>query len=204
MGIIEKKEEVLDHNLVKMRTAMNQLFTNTDYDNTNKEEVKKKYEEIEKSFKKLKIDEGAPKATEKRMKAVQTGLNLLKEVYDPSYGMYSERERNLKKKAGYSEFQMLTAQQVNMSSKTSSEDYRSKNKYHVKSIQSSSRKMEMKTVYADRSDSESDGEDDSGFELVNDPKEKQSASTKVKSLFKQAENGLQSRSFENGNTTLWQ
>jgi len=64
--------------------------------------------------------------------------------------------------------------------------------------------MEMKTVYADRSDSESDGEDGSGFELVNDPKEKQSASTKVKSLFKQAENGLQSRSFENGNTTLWQ
>ena len=119
--------------------------------------------------------------------------------------MYSERERNLKKKAGYSEFQMLTAQQVNMSSKTSSEDYRSKNKYHVKSIQryhlykpniyikmsitfyfSSSRKMEMKIVYADRSDSESDGEDDSGFELVNDPKEKQSASTKVKSLFKKS------------------
>ena len=83
--IIEKKEEVLDHNLVKMRTAMNQLITNTDDDNTNKEEVKKKYEEIEKSFKKLKIDESAPKATEKRMKAVQTGLNLLKEVYDPSY-----------------------------------------------------------------------------------------------------------------------
>jgi len=99
---------------------------------------------------------------------------------------------------------MLTAQQVNMSSKTSSEDYRSKNKYHVKSIQryhlykpnilkyqlpfnfSSSRKMEMKTVYADRSDSESDGEDDSGFELVNDPKEKQSASAKVKSLFKKS------------------
>ena len=53
-------------------------------------------------------------------------------------------------------------------------------------ISSSSRKMEMKTVYADRSDSESDGEDDSGFELVNDPKEKQSASTKVKSLFKKS------------------
>ena len=125
--VMEKKEDILDHNLVKMRTAMNQLITNTEEDNTNKEEVKKKYEEIEKSFKKLKIDESAPKATEKRMKAVQTGLNLLKDMYDPSYvsvknvhtcinlsifiyqGMYSERERNLKKKAGYSEFQMLTA-----------------------------------------------------------------------------------------------
>merc|ERR1712227_243775 len=133
-----------------------------------------------------KIDESAPKATWERMKAVQTGLNLLKEMYDPSYGMYSERERNLKKRAGYSEFQMLTAQQVNMSSKTTSEGYRAKNRYHVKSIQSSSRKMEMKTVYADRSDSESDDEDGYNFEVVDYPKEKQSASKKVKSLFKKS------------------
>ena len=46
--------------------------------------------------------------------------------------------------------------------------------------------MEMKTVYADRSDSESDDEDGHGFEMVSDPEVKQSASSKVKSLFKKS------------------
>ena len=48
--------------------------------------------------------------------------------------------------------------------------------------------MEMKTVYADRSDSESDDEDgySQNFEVVDYPEVKKSASSKVKSLFKKS------------------
>ena len=83
---IENEEEIVNHNLIKMRTSMNQLMKDEDNENEeNKEDVKKKYEAIERSFKKLSIGEGVSKATTRRKDAVENGIRLLKEIHDPSY-----------------------------------------------------------------------------------------------------------------------
>ena len=83
---IANEEEIVNHNLIKMRTSMNQLMKDEDNESgENKEDVKKKYEAIERSFKKLSIGEGVSKATTRRKDAVENGIRLLKEIHDPSY-----------------------------------------------------------------------------------------------------------------------
>lgn len=81
--VLEKEEDILNHNLIKLRTAMNQLMKDNDDKEEDQEKIKKEYEAIESSFKKLKINEGLDKSIKKRRDTVAAGLKLLKDIYDP-------------------------------------------------------------------------------------------------------------------------
>jgi len=79
--VLEEDEETESHNLMKMRTQINQLMGDED---TANDEVKKKYEDLDKRFNGLKISSNISKQTARRQEAVKSGLSMLKEIYDPS------------------------------------------------------------------------------------------------------------------------
>ena len=53
-------------------------------EDTANDEVKKKYEDLDKRFNGLKISSNISKQTARRQEAVKSGLSMLKEIYDPS------------------------------------------------------------------------------------------------------------------------
>merc|ERR1712070_852288 len=128
-----------------------------DASDADKKTMKKKCEALDKSFKKLNITENSSKATSRRKNAVETGIRLMKEIYDPNYGQYNDRERMLKMKSGYSEYTRKTAQSSNMRSVVSDNVTKSRNSWHSKMASRSSVQMRMRA--ADRSDSEPDEEE---------------------------------------------
>ena len=80
---LDKDEDIVNHNLIKLRTAMNQLMKENEDGNENQELIKKEYEAIEESFKNLQINDSASSTTKRRKEAVTSGLKLLKDIYDP-------------------------------------------------------------------------------------------------------------------------
>ena len=172
--ILEDAEEILNHNLIKMRTIVN--FMLADNSDADKGVVKKKYEALEKSFKKLNLTGNPSKATSRRKNAVETGLQLMKEIYDPSYGEYNVKERMLKKKAGYSEFSRKAALNINVGSRTYDNQTKAENSWHSTKQQAVRSSVQMKMAYADRSDSEEEAE----------PEKQEKMVKKVKSLIKKS------------------
>ena len=146
-----------------------------------KEMMKKKCEALEKSFNKLEIIENPSKATSRRKNAVESGIRLMKEIYDPNYGQYNDRERMLKMKSGYSEYTRMTGQSSNMRSVVSDNVTKSKNSWHSKKVMRSSVQMRMRG--ADRSDSEPDDE-----EVEQQEEQGTKVVKRVKSLFRKSKN----------------
>merc|ERR1711879_515898 len=157
-----------------MRTIVN--FMLADNSDADKGVVKKKYEALEKSFKKLNLTGNPSKATSRRKNAVETGLQLMKEIYDPSYGEYNVKERMLKKKAGYSEFSRKAALNINVGSRTYDNQTKAENSWHSTKQQAVRSSVQMKMAYADRSDSEEEAE----------PEKQEKMVKKVKSLIKKS------------------
>ena len=178
INILENSEDILNHNLLKMRTTVNLLMV--DASEADKEKMKKKCEALEKSFKKLDVIENLSKATSRRKNAVETGIRLMKEIYDPNYGQYNDRERMLKMKSGYSEYNRMTCQSSNIRSVVSDNVTKSKNSWHSKKVMRSSVQMRMRG--ADRSDSEPDDEEEE------QQQEGKKMVKKVKSLFRKSKN----------------
>ena len=85
---LEKEEDIADHNLKKLRTAMNMVMAKISdaNDEKEKENMKVWFELLNKNFQSLEIeDENTPKATVSRKRAVEAGLDICREIYDPSY-----------------------------------------------------------------------------------------------------------------------
>ena len=178
INILENSEDILNHNLLKMRTTVNLLMV--DASEADKEKMKKKCGALEKSFKKLEVTENPSKATSRRKDAVETGIRMMKEIYDPNYGQYNDRERMLKMKSGYSEYNRMTCQSSNIRSVVSDNVTKSKNNWHSKKVMRSSVQMRMRG--ADRSDSEPDDEEEE------QQQEGKKMVKKVKSLFRKSKN----------------
>jgi len=173
--VLDSPEDILNHNLLKMRTTVNMMMV--DASDADKEMMKKKCEALDKSFKKLDISGNSSKVTSRRKNAVETGIQLMKEIYDPNYGQYNDRERMLKMKSGYSEYTRKTCQSNNMRSVVSDNVTKSKNSWYSKKAARSS--IQMKMMAADRSDSEPDEEEQ---------EQEQKMAKRVKSLFRKSKN----------------
>lgn len=63
----------------------------------------------QKKFKLLKIDDKtAPKAMVSRKRAVEAGLEICNEIYDPTNDRFTEREKHLKSEDAMMKYQMAT------------------------------------------------------------------------------------------------
>merc|ERR1711874_832514 len=110
-SVIDKQLEIDDHNLKKLRTAMNMITTTiSDAESqSDKEKMKEWHNLVTKKFALLKIDDKtAPKAMVSRKRAVEAGLGICNEIYDPSNDRLSEREKHLKGEDAMMKYQMAT------------------------------------------------------------------------------------------------
>merc|ERR1711874_573572 len=85
--IMDKQIDIDDHNLKKLRTALNMITaTISDAESeSDKEKMKVWHSLVTQKFALLKIDDKtAPKAMLSRKKAVEAGLGICNEIYDPS------------------------------------------------------------------------------------------------------------------------
>ena len=85
---LEKEEDIADHNLKKLRTAMNMVMAKISDSNNDveKEQMKVWFELLNKNFKSMNIDEGkVSKPTGSRKRAVEAGLDICREIYDPTF-----------------------------------------------------------------------------------------------------------------------
>lgn len=109
--VIDKQLEIDDHNLKKLRTAMNMITTTiSDAESQNdKEKMKEWHNLVTKKFALLKIDDKtAPKAMVSRKRAVEAGLEICNEIYDPTNDRLTEREKHLKGEDAMMKYQMAT------------------------------------------------------------------------------------------------
>ena len=92
--VLNKQLDIDDHNLKKLRTAMNMITaTISDAESQNdKEKGKEWHKLVTKKFELLKIDDKtAPKAMVSRKRAVEAGLDICNEIYDPTNVSNGER-----------------------------------------------------------------------------------------------------------------
>merc|ERR1711953_290156 len=160
--ILEKEEDIADHNLKKLRTAMNMVMAKISdaNDDNEKEKMKVWFELLSKNFKSLKIDEkNAPKPTVTRKKAVESGLHICKEIYDPTYGNLSNNERRMKAMGAYDAYNMYTAQSTNVNFKQGKLKSKSSNMWTAGSKLSERSELTSKTRFRDMSDEEEEEEE---------------------------------------------
>merc|ERR1711874_370017 len=162
IDILEKEEDIADHNLKKLRTAMNMVMAKISDANDEKEKEKMKvwFELLNKNFKSLNIDEkNAPKPTVTRKKAVESGLHICREIYDPTYGNLSNNERRMKAMGAYDAYNMVSAQSSNITSKQVKMKSKGANKWTSGSKGTERSQLAQKTRYRDMSDEEEEEED---------------------------------------------
>jgi len=155
--ILEKEEDIADHNLKKLRTVMNMVMAKISdaNDDSEKEKMKVWFELLNKNFKSLNIDEKrAPKPTVTRKKAVESGLHICREIYDPTYGNLSNNERRMKAMGAYDAYNMASAQSTNITSKQMKLKSKSANMWTSGSKESDRSQLARKTRYRDMSDEE--------------------------------------------------
>lgn len=113
--ILDKKVEVADHNLKKMRTALN-MITSLISEADKPEQVEKMkvwHKLVQEKFAKMSIDEKeVTQPMRNRLKAVQSGIDICNEVYAEGNGA-SERERGLRQQAAAGSYQMMSKQAHN-------------------------------------------------------------------------------------------
>jgi len=109
--ILDKQVEMDDHNLKKLRTALNMITaTISDAESENdKKKMKDWHSFVTKKFALMKIDEKtAPKAMVSRKRAVEAGLEICNEIYDPTNDRLTEREKHLKSESAMQQYQMAS------------------------------------------------------------------------------------------------
>lgn len=113
--VLIEKIQIDDHNLMKLRTALNIITANISEaeDEKDKEKMKVWHDLVRKQFGLLAIDEkSASKLMLSKKKAVESGLGVCTEIYDKGNAL-SERERGLKSVAAMQTYQMSSNQQHN-------------------------------------------------------------------------------------------
>merc|ERR1712142_179982 len=113
--VLVEKIQIDDHNLMKLRTALNIITANISEaeDEKDKEKMKVWHDLVRKQFGLLAIDEkSASKLMLSKKKAVESGLGVCTEIYDKGNAL-SERERGLKSVAAMQTYQMSSNQQHN-------------------------------------------------------------------------------------------
>merc|ERR1712173_239911 len=144
------------------RTAMNMVMAKISdaNDENEKDKMKVWFELLSKNFKSLNIDEKtAPKPTVTRKKAVESGLHICREIYDPTYGNLSNNERRMKAMGAYDAYNMVSAQSTNITSKQMKLKSKSSNKWTSGSKEIDRSQLARKTRYRDMSDEEEEEED---------------------------------------------
>jgi len=109
--VFDKQLDIDDHNLKKLRTAMNMITaTISDAESqSDKDKMKVWHKLVTEKFGLLKIDDkSAPKAMVSRKKAVEAGLEICNEIYDPTNDRLTEREKHLKGESAMMMYQMAT------------------------------------------------------------------------------------------------
>lgn len=160
--ILEKEEDIADHNLKKLRTAMNMVMAKISdaNDENEKDKMKVWFELLSKNFKSLNIDEKtAPKPTVTRKKAVESGLHICREIYDPTYGNLSNNERRMKAMGAYDAYNMYSAQSTNVNFKQGKLKSKSVNMWTAGSKLSERSELTSKTRFRDMSDEEEEEEE---------------------------------------------
>merc|ERR1711902_63695 len=160
--ILEKEEDIADHNLKKLRTAMNMVMAKISdaNDENEKDKMKVWFELLSKNFKSLNIDEKtAQKPTVTRKKAVESGLYICREIYDPTYGNLSNNERRMKAMGAYDAYNMYSAQSTNVNFKQGKLKSKSSNMWTAGSKLSERSELTSKTRFRDMSDEEEEEED---------------------------------------------
>jgi len=108
---LDKQIDTDDHNLKKLRTALNMITaTISDAESENdKEKMKVWHGLVTEKFALLKIDDkAAPKAMVSRKRAVEAGLGICNEIYDPTNDRLNDREKHLKASSMMQAYQMET------------------------------------------------------------------------------------------------
>eukprot|EP00091_Calanus_sinicus_P023133 TRINITY_DN7674_c0_g1_i4.p1 TRINITY_DN7674_c0_g1~~TRINITY_DN7674_c0_g1_i4.p1 ORF type:complete len:246 (-),score=60.25 TRINITY_DN7674_c0_g1_i4:77-769(-) len=109
--VLDNQMDTDDHNLKKLRTALNMITaTISDAESEkDKDDMKVWHGLVTKKFALLKIDEKtAPKAMVSRKRAVEAGLGICNEIYDPSNDRLNDREKHLKASSAMQAYQMET------------------------------------------------------------------------------------------------
>eukprot|EP00090_Calanus_glacialis_P006326 TRINITY_DN14941_c0_g1_i1.p1 TRINITY_DN14941_c0_g1~~TRINITY_DN14941_c0_g1_i1.p1 ORF type:complete len:489 (-),score=135.74 TRINITY_DN14941_c0_g1_i1:72-1538(-) len=109
--VLDMQMDTNDHNLKKLRTALNMITaTISDAESENdKEKMKVWHSLVTNKFALLKIDDKtAPKAMVSRKRAVEAGLGICNEIYDPTNDRLNDREKHLKASSAMQAYQMET------------------------------------------------------------------------------------------------
>jgi len=174
--LLEKEDDMADHNLKKLRTAMNMVMSKISDANNEKEKEAMKvwFELLNKKFKVMNIDEGkVPKPTVSRKRAVETGLDICREIFDPSFGNLNDNERRMKAMGAYDAYNMKSKQTKNVTSRQMRSKSTSLNMWISSASGGGRSELTSKTRYMDHSDPESDEEEwDKCDEETSKPKSK--------------------------------
>jgi len=145
--VLEDKTDVADHNLKKLRTALN-MITSSISEAENPDDVEKMkvwHKLVEEKFSKMDInDEEVSKPMLNRKKAVQTGIKICKDIYDEG-NERSERERMMMGQAAMNCYQIGSNQAQNrkqVKSKAASSNRWLSSKAARSSLQSKSRQAD--------------------------------------------------------------
>jgi len=182
---LEKEEDIADHNMKKLRTAMNMVMAKISDANNDKEKEKMKvwFELLNKNFKALNIeDENTPKATVSRKRAVEAGLNICREIYDPSFGNLTGNERKMKAMGAYDAYNMRSKQSTNLVSRQMRCKSKSANMWTSSSKEAQRSELSSKTRYMDMSDEEKESEDEDDWDKCEAETSKAKPKSKRKSL----------------------
>jgi len=159
---LEKEEDIADHNLKKLRTAMNMVMAKISDSNNDveKEQMKVWFELLNKNFKSMNIDEGkVSKPTGSRKRAVEAGLDICREIYDPTFGNLTGNERRMKAMGAYDAYNMRSKQSKNLVSRQMKQKSKSMNVWTAGAKETGRSELSSKTRYMDMSD-DSDSEEE--------------------------------------------
>jgi len=112
--VLKEKVHVADHNLVKLRTALNMITGQiSEADKPEQVEGMKVWHKlVQEKFAKITLDESIPQNIKSKKKAVESGIAICRGIYEESKGM-NDRERGLRMQAMSTTYQMSSNQVQN-------------------------------------------------------------------------------------------
>jgi len=112
--VLKEQVHVADHNLVKLRTALNMITGQiSEADKPEQVEGMKVWHKlVQEKFAKITLDESIPQNIKSKKKAVESGIAICRGIYEESKGM-NDRERGLRMQAMSTTYQMSSNQVQN-------------------------------------------------------------------------------------------
>jgi len=112
--VLKEQVHVADHNLVKLRTALNMITGQiSEADKPEQVEGMKVWHKlVQEKFAKITLDESIPQNIKSKKKAVESGIAICRGIYEESKGM-NDRERGLRMQAMSTTYQMSSSQVQN-------------------------------------------------------------------------------------------